>query len=94
MPTVIATLKVKEDKLDEAKKALRELCAAVTDGSEPGTLVYQCHQQTDEPATFVFYEKYADDAAFKAHGKGLPAKSAGLAGVLAGAPQVVTLEEI
>ncbi|GAA1401168.1 putative quinol monooxygenase [Catellatospora coxensis] len=34
---------------------------------EPGTLVYATHQVAGEPLARVFYEVYADDAAFQAH---------------------------
>lgn len=34
---------------------------------EPGTLVYATHTITDEPLARVFYEVYADRAAFDAH---------------------------
>lgn len=36
--------------------------------AEPGTLVYVSHQPVDEPLVRVFYELYADEAAFEAHG--------------------------
>ncbi|MFF7183445.1 antibiotic biosynthesis monooxygenase [Streptomyces sp. NPDC008121] len=35
--------------------------------SEPGTLVYVSHMPVDEPLVRVFYELYADEAAFQAH---------------------------
>lgn len=34
---------------------------------EPGTLVYATHKVNGEPLARVFYEVYADDAAFQAH---------------------------
>lgn len=34
---------------------------------EPGTLIYATHAVKDEPLARVFYEVYADDAAFQAH---------------------------
>ncbi|MFE1949898.1 putative quinol monooxygenase [Streptomyces sp. NPDC059524] len=34
---------------------------------EPGTLVYVVHVPEDEPLVRVFYELYADRAAFEAH---------------------------
>jgi quinol monooxygenase YgiN len=34
---------------------------------EPGTLVYVAHVPEDEPLVRVFYELYADRAAFEAH---------------------------
>ena len=92
MPSVIATLKVKEDKLDEAKAFLTKL-AADTLANEEGTLAYTVHQRVDDPATFVFYEKYADDAAFAEHGKNLQKVGKDFAAILAGAPDIVMLNE-
>jgi quinol monooxygenase YgiN len=34
---------------------------------EPGTLLYLCHHVREEPQARVFYELYADRAAFDAH---------------------------
>lgn len=93
MPSVVATLKVKDDKIDEAKKFLSEL-SAETLKKEPGTLAYTVHQKKDDPTTFVFYEKYKDDAAFAEHGKNLAAHGPGFAAILAGRPEIVVLEEL
>ncbi|WP_042428030.1 putative quinol monooxygenase [Streptacidiphilus anmyonensis] len=35
--------------------------------AEPGTLVYAVHEPVDEPLVRVFYELYADHAAFQIH---------------------------
>ncbi len=93
MPSVVATIKVKEDKIEEAKQFLKEL-SAETLANESGTLAYVFHQQQDDPTTFVVYEKYESEEAFKTHSKNLAAKGAGFAGILAGAPSIVMLEEI
>ncbi|MDP6978887.1 MAG: putative quinol monooxygenase [Myxococcota bacterium] len=93
MPSVIANLKVKEDKIEEAKVAFKQL-AEETLASEEGTLEYVAHQRQDDPTTFVFYEKYASDEAFKIHGKNLASKAAVFGGVLAGAPEIIMIEEV
>ncbi len=93
MPSVIANLKVKEDKIEEAKAAFKQL-AEETLASEDGTLAYVAHQRQDDPTTFVFYEKYASDEAFKIHGKNLAAKAAVFGSVLAGAPEIIMIEEV
>ena len=93
MPSVIATLKVKDDKIDEAKSFLKQL-SADTLAKEPGTLAYAVHQRKDDPTTFVFYEKYESDAAFAQHGENLKSQGAGFAGILAGRPEIVVLDEI
>jgi quinol monooxygenase YgiN len=93
MPSVIATLKVKEDKLEQAKAFLKQL-SADTLAREPGTLAYTVHQRKDEPTTFVFYEKYESDAALAQHSQNLKAVGADFAAILAGRPEIVLLEEV
>ena len=41
--------------------------AAAIRESEPGTLVYACHQVADAPRQRIFYELYRDRAAFVTH---------------------------
>ena len=93
MPSVIATLKVKQDKIEEAKSFLRTLAANVK-ANEPGTKAYVFHQRKDDPAVFVAYEKYESEEAFKQHGQNLRASGAGFAAVLDGRPEIVLLDEI
>ena len=93
MPSVVATIQVKEDKIEAAKQALKQL-ATDTLADEPGTLAYVFHQQKDDPTVFVAYEKYESDEAFAQHGKNLATRGAALAGILAGAPKIVMLEEL
>ncbi|MFJ6794365.1 putative quinol monooxygenase [Streptomyces sp. NPDC091268] len=55
---------------EEAAAAFDQLCATTLDGikrDEPGTLTYVVHVPVDEPLVRVFYELYADQAAFAAH---------------------------
>ena len=93
MPSVIATLKIKEDKIEEAKTFLKQL-SADTLAKEPGTLAYTVHQKKDEPTSFVFYEKYESDEALAQHSENLKAVGSSFAGILAGRPEIVFLEEI
>jgi quinol monooxygenase YgiN len=47
-----------------------DLVAKTADGirtREPGTLVYACHHVEDAPQERIFYELYANRAAFEAH---------------------------
>jgi quinol monooxygenase YgiN len=46
----------------------RTLAAIAND--EPGTIIYVTHERPDFPAERVFYEAYADQAAFDAHEAG------------------------
>lgn len=93
MPSVVATIKVKPEVLDEAKTFLTGL-AEKTLANEAGTLVYTVHQKKGEPTTFVFYEKYQDEAAFAVHGENLKAVGKDFAKILAGAPDIVMLDEV
>ncbi|MBW2290750.1 MAG: antibiotic biosynthesis monooxygenase [Deltaproteobacteria bacterium] len=93
MPSVIANLKVKQDKIEEAKTFLTQL-AKESLANESGTLVYTVHQRKDDPASFVFYEKYESEEAFNIHGKNLASKGAGFAGILAGPPEIILIEEV
>jgi quinol monooxygenase YgiN len=93
MPSVIATIKVKQDKIEDAKKLFAELSAGVL-ANEPGTLAYIPHQRKDEPATFIFYEKYQDMDAFKTHGANLAKRGKEFAGVMAGPPEIVMVNEV
>ena len=93
MPSVIATIKVKEELLDDAKTFLKEL-SEKTLANESGTLAYTVHQRKDDPTTFVFYEKYENDAAFATHGENLKAVGRDFARILAGPPEIVLLDEV
>lgn len=51
----------------DALMALLTEQAAVVRNAEPGCLVYRVHRSVKDPELFLFYEMYADDAAFGAH---------------------------
>ena len=60
--TIIATIKVKEGKMEEAIEVLKEVVPQIK-ASEPGLLEYIPHtvKGSKEKETIIFYEKYADD---------------------------------
>ena len=62
---------VRFDLRDEQSAArfdeLTAVAVAVIAAEEPGTLVYATHAVRNEPLARVFYEIYADEAAFQAH---------------------------
>ncbi len=64
--TVIAKVRAAKGK-EGALAALLTEQAGVVLRSEPGCLVYRVHRSTTDPMLFLFYETYADDAAFEAH---------------------------
>jgi quinol monooxygenase YgiN len=62
---IVATLKVKPGMEKEFEAVARELVSKVRAG-EPGCLLYAlCRSET--PGTYVFMERYADQAAVDAH---------------------------
>ncbi|MFO1315842.1 MAG: putative quinol monooxygenase [Burkholderiales bacterium] len=64
--TVIARIRAARGKGDALAALLAEQ-AAVVRKAEPGCLAYRVHRSTRDPDAFVFYEQYADEAAFDAH---------------------------
>jgi quinol monooxygenase YgiN len=68
--TVVARLRAAKDKGDALAALLSEQAAVVL-GAEEGCLVYRVHRSTRDPELFLFYEMYADDAAFELHRKAL-----------------------
>ena len=78
---------------DELVKAFLSLYDGPLD-AEPGTEFHVIHQAKDNPDTVVFYEVYTDEEASKVHstGEALRAIFPKLAGLVEGAPEMLTLE--
>ncbi|MFX1281134.1 MAG: putative quinol monooxygenase [Promethearchaeota archaeon] len=92
--SIIATVKIQEGKMEEAKAALKKIVLKIKE-QEPGTLVYQPHVVKENPNIIIFYEKYADEAAFKAHGANLGKNMAEFTPFcVPERPGIQTLEEI
>ena len=64
--TNVATVKIREGMMEEAKKVLIEVVKKVKE-TEPGTLEYTPHTVRNEDNTIIFIEKDTDEDAFKAH---------------------------
>jgi len=64
---IVATLKVKPGMEGEFESLARQLVAKVR-ADEPGCALYVLHR-AETPGTYVFMERYVDDAAFEAHRK-------------------------
>lgn len=63
---ITAELKVKnESQIQTAKEALLHLCKATL--TEPGCTLFTLHQDPKSPARFLLWERFDDEAAFKAH---------------------------
>src|SRR4051794_40098781 len=65
---VVARLRAAAGKGDALAALLTEQVGGVRK-EEPGCLAYRLHRATGDADLFLFYELYADDAAFEAHRK-------------------------
>jgi quinol monooxygenase YgiN len=63
---VMIPFQVKEDRLDEAKKAINELISNVKE-KEPGTLLYKSLQLKNDPTSFINFIIFADNNAHMKH---------------------------
>lgn len=95
MLTVIARLQVQPG----TEAAFEAEAAKMTEhvkANEPGTTVYLCYRSQADPTTYVFYEQYADQAAFGAHGtsEAMQAFFGAMKGILAGRPQIEMFDEV
>ena len=70
MITLIATLKIKEGKTQEAINALKEIVPKIK-ASEPGCMEYIPHTVRGDESTIIFYEKYNDKDALRLHSANL-----------------------
>jgi quinol monooxygenase YgiN len=92
--SLIATVKIQEGKMEEAKAALRKIVPKIKE-SEPGTLEYIAHTVKGKDNIVVFYEKYTDEAAMKEHGANLGKNAAEfIPCCVPERPVIQTLEEI
>jgi (4S)-4-hydroxy-5-phosphonooxypentane-2,3-dione isomerase len=63
---LVVRMTVREGEEDHAAELIGRLTEATR--SEPGNVHYIAHRAADDPRVFMFYEQYADQAAFEAHG--------------------------
>lgn len=70
MITLIATLKIKEGKKEEAVNVLKEVVPKIKE-SEPGCLEYIPHTVRGDENAIIIYEKYSDKDALKLHSANL-----------------------
>jgi quinol monooxygenase YgiN len=91
---VVAKLKAKSGEASKMADALQAMVSKVE--KEEGTLVYTLHQAKKDPTQFLFYEKYTDGEALKAHSSTPYFKE--LMGILAplldGAPEIEMYNEL
>jgi len=91
---VVAKLKAKTGEETKMEEALRGMVAKVA--QEQGTLTYTLHRSQKDPSMFLFYEKYQDAAALKAHSSTPYFKElfGALKSQLAGAPEIEMYDEL
>ena len=91
---VVAKLKAKTGEEAKMEEALRAMVAKVA--QEQGTLTYTLHRAQQDPSVFLFYEKYEDAAAFKAHSSTPYFKElfGALQSLLEGAPEIEMYDEL
>ncbi|MEO9254898.1 MAG: putative quinol monooxygenase [Tepidiformaceae bacterium] len=96
MITIVAKLQANAGKEDELAAVLKKMVAAVKQNEAGKVPTYSLHTSKNDPTLFMFYEQYADAAAFEAHGKTEHMKEMGgsLAGLLAGRPVIEQYESI
>ena len=70
MITIIAKLKVKEGKMEEAIALIKEIAPQIK-ASEPGCIEYIPHTVRGEENVIMLYEKYRDKEALKTHSSNL-----------------------
>jgi len=91
---VVATIKVKAGMEKEFETVAKELVAKVN-ANEPGCKLYQLHT-AEEPLTYVFMERYVDQAAVEAHRASDYFKTLGrkMGEYMDGRAQVLRLKEV
>jgi quinol monooxygenase YgiN len=63
---LVVRMTVREGEQEHAAELIGRLAEATR--QEPGNVHYITHRAVDDPRVFMFYEQYADKAAFEAHG--------------------------
>jgi quinol monooxygenase YgiN len=93
--TLIARIKAKQGSESQLEQAFHDMIKKVR-AAEPGCQAYILHKANDDPTQFVWYETYADQAAFDNHRKTEHMKEMGgrIANLLDGRPQVEMLTEL
>jgi len=93
MITLIAKLKVKEGKMDEAIALLKEIVPKIK-AAEPGCIEYIPHTVRGEDNVIIIYEKYQDKEALKTHSSNLAISLEKLFPILEPGIEIKTCTEI
>ena len=94
MRGIVATIKVKEGMAKDFEAAAMKLVSAVNE-NEPDWLLYLLYR-TDDDHTYIFMERYKDEAATEFHRNSDHFKKLGAAmgPFMAGRPEVIRMEEV
>ena len=94
MRGIVATIKVKEGMAKDFEAAAMKLVSAVNE-NEPDCLLYQLYR-TDDDHTYIFMERYKDEAATEFHRNSDHFKKLGAAmgPFMAGRPEGIRMEEV
>jgi len=94
MISVIAKIPLQDGKADEFTEAFKEIAKGVA--TEEGNFLYSLSFSKKEPNMAVIMERYQDKDALGAHSQSDHYKAFGakIAGIVAGAPEVVIMREI
>jgi quinol monooxygenase YgiN len=93
--TLLVTMTIKPEH-DRDFLQLAAETAETVHREEPGTELYAMHEHPDKPNTYVWVERYADEAALEAHGNApyMADALAKLPGWFAQPPELVKLSQI
>lgn len=93
--SLIAKIKAKPGSENDLEAAFRDMIKKVR-AAEPGCQAYVLHKSNQDPTLFVWFETYADKAAFDNHRKTDHMKEMGqrIKDLLDGAPQVELMTEL
>ena len=92
--SVVAKIKVKDGQ-QAAFEAVASKLAAAVNANEPGCLLYTLNK-SDDPVTYVFLERYANEDAVKAHRASDHFRSLGreMGAFMDGPPEILRLSEV
>jgi quinol monooxygenase YgiN len=95
MLAIVVTLKVKPE-CEAAFEAVARQLAAEVNANEPGCKLYTASRSTTAPQTYVFMERYVDQAALEAHRATDYFKELGgkMGAYLDGRPEIQRLDEL
>lgn len=95
MLTIVAKMKIKSGREQDAEAALQDMIAYVR-SAEKGTLRYALHRAVGDPTHLLMYEQYADQAAVDMHGTSdrIQRLFATLAPLLDGQPTIEMYDEV